>query len=36
MPLKYKPKGIEKYAKAHTTPLPPLLEELIAPGPLSS
>ena len=29
MPLKYKPRGIEKYAKAHTTPLPPLLEELI-------
>ena len=29
MPLKYKPKGIEKYAKAHTTPLPPLLEELV-------
>ena len=30
MTIKVKPKGIEKYAKQHTTPLPPLLEELVA------
>ena len=30
MTIKVKPKGIEKYAKEHTTPLPQLLEELVA------
>lgn len=28
MPIKFQPEGVEAYAEAHTTPLPPLLEEL--------
>jgi caffeoyl-CoA O-methyltransferase len=30
MPLTFKPDGIEDYALAHSTPLPPLLQELVA------
>ncbi|MEX2245731.1 MAG: class I SAM-dependent methyltransferase [Dehalococcoidia bacterium] len=30
MPLEFKPDGIEDYAAAHSTPLPPLLRELTA------
>jgi caffeoyl-CoA O-methyltransferase len=30
MPIEFKPDGIEDYAAAHSTPLPPLLAELVA------
>jgi caffeoyl-CoA O-methyltransferase len=30
MPLKFLPDGIEAYAERHTSPLPPLLDELVA------